>query len=160
MTEVLTKQVCAAGTIQDMVGLKFGPQQFLLYYQTAFKLAAGLLMSAKLSARYEGVDPKKWASMVNTRQQEVLTPLHRDYRRTAAAPNFVEWSVSFERNLVVIKFDLETIKMHYSDAFALYPMIRLAGKNAKAWAGDRSRQWTTRASLTDAEENDKFQYVA
>ncbi len=159
MSEVLTQQKCAAGAAYDMVGLKFGAQEFLLYYQTAFNLAAGVLMSAKLAARYEGVHPSEWSDAAKIVQQAPFEPLHREYRRTGAIPNFEKWSVAFEENLVVIKFDRATIKMHYSNAFELYGWIRTAAKNAKRWAGDTSRQWTTRASLRDAEENDKFVYV-
>ena len=159
MGEVLTKQTCAAGAKYDMVGLKFGTQRFLLYYQIAFELAAGVLMASKMAARYEGVHPSKWSEFVNTIQQSPIAPLHRGYRRSDATPNFKDWSVAFERNLVVFKFDQETIKMHYSEAFEMYGWIRTAAKNAKHWAGDTSRQWTTRANLVDAETNDKFVYV-
>ncbi len=159
MTTVLTKQACAAGAAYDMVGLKFGSLRILIYYQTAFKIAAGVLMAAKLSARFEGVHPSKWTEFVNAVQQDVLEPLHHEYRRTQAVANIKKWDVSCDRNLVVIKFDNEHVRLHYSEAFTLYGMIRLAAKNAKAWSGDTSRQWTTRAILTDAEENDKFQYT-
>ncbi len=159
MSEVLQKHVCEAVYAFDMVGLKFGPQRFLLYYQTAFKMAAGILMSAKLAARYEGVHPSKWTEFVNNAQQAPFEPLSHEYRRTMHTPNFKTWKVGFESNLVTITFDHETIKMHYSDAFTLYGMIRVASKNAKRWAGDTGKQWTTRACLTDAEENDKFVYA-
>ena len=159
MTDVLTKQACTASALYDMVGLKFGPNEFLLYYQTAFKIAAGILMSAKEAARYEGVHPSIWSKQLKMEQQVPLTKKHWEYRRTTATPNFRDWKIGGERNLVVFTFDHEAIKMHYSDAFTLYKMVRVAAKNAKAWAGDSSRQWTTRAVLHGAEENDKFTYV-
>ena len=142
-----------------MVGLKFGPQRFLLYYQTAFKIAAGILMSAKIAAQYEGVRPETWSETLKYQQQRPTVPKHREYRRTTEVPNFKTWKVGGERNLVVLTFDQEIIKIHYSEAFVLYGMVRLAAKNAKAWAGDTSRQWTTRAVLVDAEQNDKFVYT-
>ncbi len=144
-----------------MVGLKFGPQRFLLYYQTAFKIAAGILMSAKIAAQYEGVHPSSWSEELKRilRQQVPTVPKHREYRRTTQVSNFKTWKVGGERNLVVLTFDQEIIKIHYSEAFVLYGMVRLAAKNAKAWAGDTSRQWTTRAVLVDAEQNDKFVYT-
>jgi len=159
MGEVLQQHACEAVHAYDMVGLKFGPQRFLLYYQTAFKVAAGVLMSAKLAAQHEGVHPSKWTEFVNNAQQAPLEPLNREYRRTNHVSNIRKWKVGFENNLVVFTFDNETIKMHYSDAFTFYGMIRVSAKNAKAWAGDIGKQWTTRAVLQDAEENDKVVYA-
>lgn len=143
-----------------MVGLKFGPHRFLLYYQTAFKIAVGVLMSAKLAARYEGVHPSKWAGIAKaSRSIPPSEPLHRRYRRTREVPNFTKWKVAFDENLVILTFDQEVVRMHYSDAFELYGWIRAAAANAKRWAGDTSKQRTVRAVLTDAEENDKLIYV-
>lgn len=159
MSEVLTKHTCAAVHHCDMVGVQFGPQRVVMFYQTAFKLAAGLLQAAKLAGRFEGVHPSKVAELTHIKQQEALEPLHNEYRRSTYTPNFEEWKVSFDRNLVVFTFDEERIHMHYSNAYEMYGWIRLAAKNAKRWAGDRGRQWTTRAHLADAEENDKFIYA-
>lgn len=160
MSDVLTKQTCAAHAKYDMVGLKFGSYQLLLYYQIGFEISAGILMAAKHAARYEGVHPRKWSEAVNnTRLQAIVQPLHRGYRRSGHTPNFKDWSIAFDRNLVMLTFDETTIKLHYGDAFEMYGMIWLACKNAKAWAGDSSKQRTFRACLTDAEDNDKFIYV-
>ncbi len=159
MGEILKQQTCAAGAKYDMVGLKFGPHRVLMYYQTAFAVAAGVLMAAKHAARHEGVHPSKWSEMVNNARLVPTEPFSPTYRRTIERPNFKTWKIAFENNLVVFTFDDTVIKMHYSDAFTFYGSIRYAGKNAKCWAGDDSRQWTTRAVLTDAEANDKILYV-
>lgn len=161
MGDMLTVHTCGAGAAKDMVGLQLGPHRFLMYYHTAFEIAAGILMSSKHAAMYEGVHPSTWSDWISQRAvpQEAYTVLSPLYRRSEARPNFKNWKLAFENNLVVFTFDRETVKMHYEDAFRLYGMVRLAGKNAKRWAGDRSRQWTTRAVLRDAEENDKIVYV-
>lgn len=143
-----------------MVELNFGPHRIHMYYQTCFKVAAGILMAAKNAARYEGVHPSTWSEILDKqRTNEIREPLSRTFRRTQELPNFTSWSVAFDHNLVTFKFDDLIIQMHFGDAFRLYGMVRVAGKNAKRWAGDTSRQWTTRAHLADAEENDKFVYV-
>lgn len=142
-----------------MVGLKFGPFRFLMYYQTAFELAASVLQASKMAARYEGVHPSKWTEMAQAVQQVPHEPLALQYRRTEARPNFKQWKVGYDRNLVVFTFDNTKIRVHYSDAFEMYGWIRLGGRNAKRWAGDRGKQWTTRANLQDAEDNDKFVYA-
>ena len=159
MGNVLTMHKCGAGAAKDMVGLQLGPHRFLMYYQTAFKIAAGVLMSAKHAATYEGVHPSYWSDKLNKQQQVPMTILSAAYRRSPALPNFTDWKVGFENNLVVFTFDNETIRMHYEGALEIYGEIRLAGKNAKRWAGDTSRQWTTRAVLRDAEDNDKLVYA-
>jgi len=159
MSEVLTKQTCAASATYDMVGVQFGPHRVLMYYQTAFRVAAGTLQSAKLAARFEGVNPRKWVEEIKVAQQDPLEPLSREYRRSRYRANFETWKVGFDGSMVVYTFDDTVIKIHYSEAVKFYSMIRLAGKNAKRWAGDRGKQWSTRAHLADAEENDKFLYV-
>jgi len=162
MEGVLTRQVCAASAAHDMVGLKLGAYQFLMYYQTAFKMAAGTLQSSKLASRFEGVRPESWTKHVEHLlvPQLPIEPQHREYRRSKGEPNFETWKVAFERNLVIFTFDNDVIHMHYEDAFALYGHLRLAAKNAKRWAGDRGKQWSTRAHLADAEVNDKFVYTS
>lgn len=162
MEGVLIRQVCAASATDDMVSLKLGAYQFLMYYQTAFKVAAGTLQSSKLASRFEGVRPESWTEHVSHLlvPQLPVVPQHREYRRSKGTPNFEAWKVAFDRNLVVFTFDDAVIHMHYEDAFVLYGHLRLAAKNAKRWAGDRGKQWSTRAHLVDAEENDKFVYVS
>jgi len=159
MNEVLSKQVCTAAYAQDMVRLKFGSHSVLMYYQTAFEIAAGVLSASKQAGQYEGVHPSRWSEYVNMVPQTPMEPLSLFYRRGDHPSNFTSWSVAFERNLVVFTFDQTIIKMHFGNAFEMYGLIRLAGKNAKNWAGDTSRQWTTKATLTDAEQNDKYVYV-
>jgi len=159
MNNVLTQHTCSAGHVQDMVGLKFGPHHIQMYYQTGFELAASIMQASKLAARFEGVHPSKWTEMTRIVPQVPHEPLSRFFRRGEARPNFTNWSVGFERNLVVFKFDDTTVKLHYSNAFEFYGWVRLASRNAKRWAGDSGRQWTTRANLQDAEANDKFVYT-
>ena len=97
--------------------------------------------------------------MVKAVQQDPFVPFSAAYRRSEARPNFKKWKVGFDQNLVVFTFDDTKVRMHFGDAFQIYGQLRLAGKNAKRWAGDRSKQWTKRACLRDAEENDKFVYA-
>ena len=61
-----------------------------------------------------------------------------------------------ERDTVVLEIDRHELKMEYPYAIALSQQLRMHGKQAKKWAGDVSRHWSTDASvLSDAEENDK-----
>lgn len=155
----MQKQHIAAGHDMDMVWLQLGPHHIQMYYQTAFKIAAGVLQAAKFAAGHEGVHPTRVLSMVDARQQDPLEPQSREYRRSEHRPNFKEWNVSFNLNIVSIRFDDTAAGIHFSNAVELYVWLRLAAKNAKRWAGDRGRQWTTTARLVDAEVNDKIVYV-
>lgn len=161
MSDILISEHCGAASVYDMVGLKFKSHRLLMYYQTAFTIAAALCMAAKMAGRYEGVHPKLFREFLKGNDLRKEVPrANREYRRTGAQPNFKHWGVHGERNIVILTFDDLTVKMHYSDAFKLYVWFRHEARMAKAWAGDISRQWTTRANLTDAEQDDKFLYVA
>lgn len=61
-----------------------------------------------------------------------------------------------EHDTVVMQIDGRELKMEYPYAIAISQQLRMHGKQAKKWAGDVSRHWSTDASLlTDAEENYK-----
>lgn len=158
-SDILLRTNCSVKYKQDVVELKFGSTTIRVYYPTAFEIAAGILSASKMAARFEGVPPSKWAEMAAAIQEEAFEPLSRVYRRGRHRCNIKDWSLAFERNLVVLRFDDTTVKMHYSTSFELYGLTRIAAKNAKRWAGDTARQWTTRANLQNAEDNDKFVYT-
>lgn len=162
MGEVLTYRQVDASSALDMVGLKFDHDRLLMYYQTAFRMAAALCMAAKLAGRYEGVHPRMYRDFVHLPGLSGRPRLNREYRRSRHMPNFDIWKVGGKQNLVFMQFDKDEliVWMHYADAFKLYTRFRHAAREAKAWAGDEGRQWTTRAHLADAEHNDKFLYVA
>lgn len=153
--------MCSVCAMQDLVGLKLGPNLFKLYYQDSFRIAAGMLQSAKLAARFDGVSPGNWNSHIERelRQQAPSEPQHRTYRRSAQMSNIATWKVGFERSLVVLTFDETVVHIPYEDAFKVYASLRLEARNAKRWAGDCGRQMSTRANLVSAEENDRFVYV-
>ncbi len=156
----MTFQQAGAASKFDMVGLQLGSDRVLMYYQTAFEMAAALCMHAKMAGRYEGVHPRLFREFIDQASLPGRPKRHFEYRRTQEQPNFKNWTVAHRDNLVRMTFDTLTKTMHYSDAFKVYTQFRHAARVAKAWAGDDGRQWTTRAHLTDAEQNDKFLYVA
>lgn len=160
MSVVLTFQQASAASRHDMVGLKLGSDRVLMYYQIAFTMAASLCMHAKMAGRYEGVHPRLFHEFIEHDALDGRPQRHRTYRRTGERPNFRNWTVGHKGNLVRMTFDDMTKTMHYSDAFRVYTVFRHHARIAKAWAGDDGKQWTTRAHLADAEQNDKFLYVA
>lgn len=143
----------------DLVRLQLGSNDIRLYYQTVFKICSSLQGASKLAMQHEGNKPELWAKLAQYDRADIGVPLHFEYRRSGLVTNLTNWKVAFEGALVVLTLDDLTAKFHYTDAAKLTVWLRRAGKQAKNWAGDKSRQWSTFAHLSDAEENDKVAYV-
>jgi len=142
----------------DLVQLQLGSNKIRLYYQTVFKICSSLQGASKLAMQHEGVNASLWAKLAVYDSTDVGVPLHFEYRRSGNVANLTNWKVAFEGALVVLTLDDLTAKFHYTDAAKLTVWLRRAAKQAKNWSGDRSRQWSTFAHLSDAEENDKIAY--
>ena len=143
----------------DLVQLCIGKDKIRLYYPTAFKICSSMAGAAKFAMRHEGARPALWNELAKYDRAICAVPLHREYRRTNHPTNIKTWEVAFEDSLVVLTFDDQFYKMHYSDAAVVQVWLRRAAKQAKNWAGDSGRIWSTYARLTDAEENDKVVYA-
>ncbi len=143
----------------DIVQLCLGTDKIRLYYQTTFKICSNIAGAAKFAMRHEGVRPAQWNELAKYDRAHCNVRLHKEYRRSNHRTNIENWAVSFEGSLVVLTFDDQFYKMHYSDAAIVQVWLRKAAKQAKNWAGDNGRIWTTYARLTDAEENDKVLYA-
>ncbi len=143
----------------DLVQLQLGSDKIRLYYPTTFKICAGLMGSIKFAMRHEGVRPKLFEELNTYDRTNYTNPIHHEYRRSGHVTNVDKWDVGFEGSLVKLTFDDEYYMMHYSDGTLLYAWLRKAAKEAKRWAGDRSRMFSTFARLTDAEADDKVLYV-
>ena len=152
------KQVNVAQAL-DIVQLQLGSNKIRLYYQTTFKICSSLQGATKFAMRHEGNKPDLWNKLAAYDRSECSVKLHREYRRSGYVTNLTNWEVAFEGSLVILKLDDLTAKFYYPDAARLNVMLRRAAKQAKHWAGDRSRIWNTYARLSDAEENDKVLYI-
>lgn len=62
--------------------------------------------------------------------------------------------VSRDGQVVVMEFGNVRIDMGYEDALKFSQWVRMAGKEAKAAAGDMSRSWAVAARLSDRELNE------
>ncbi len=63
--------------------------------------------------------------------------------------------VSHELDTVWVEIGGRRLTMDYPTAIKLSSMLRTHAKQAKKFAGDASKHWTSEAVLTDAEENYK-----
>ncbi|MEE8598018.1 MAG: hypothetical protein V3S69_00600 [Dehalococcoidales bacterium] len=162
MPAILTEEHYKVSTTNDIVVLKLGSHTIKLFYQTALEIAAGMRMAAKMGMRYEGVRTQQWREILKNAQLKLpkIPRRNKVFRRSNEPSNISAWSVDWDRQLVVVKFDSLTATLHYTDALYLHALLRGFAKVAKAWAGDEGRTRRTVAYLNDAEENDKFVYAA
>ena len=63
--------------------------------------------------------------------------------------------IEHEFDCVKLTLGHHTLTMDYPTAIKLSQMLRTHGKQAKKFAGDAGKHWTTEAVLTDAEQNYK-----
>ncbi|KKN19228.1 hypothetical protein LCGC14_0947970 [marine sediment metagenome] len=143
----------------DLVQVRFESDRIRLYYQTTFKICVGLMGSIKFAMRNEGVRPGLFEQLNTYDRTNFTNPIHHEYRRSGLMTNVDKWDVGFEGSLVKLTFNDAYYMMHYSDGILLYAWLRKAAKEAKRWAGDRGRMFSTFARLTDAEADDKVLYV-
>ena len=88
--------------------------------------------------------------------QKILT--RKDPRIQTVAPTLLkqgEVAVWHEGEIVKLKAGNVTITMDYPMALQVSQLLRSHGKEAKFFAGDKSKHWSAVAFLTDAEENYK-----
>lgn len=143
----------------DIVQLSLKTSKIRMYYPTTFEICSGMQGAIKFAMRHEGLKPKFWHELNKYDRTNLSVPLHKGYRRSGHLSNFEKWKVDFEGSLVMLTFDDEFFQLHFSDAAFVYAWLRRAAKQAKHWAGDRSRIYNTYARLTDAEEDDKALYI-
>lgn len=167
MSEILTLEKVDSEAVMDMVRLTFGGEHPLVPYQTAFEIIAELRMASKMAMREEGNRVSLWRQMSLIGRERADAIPARRFRRSRLEPNVAEWKVQYFRGspLVVLTFwpwpsgKILTVKIHYSDALKFYTGFRVSAREAKAWAGDSSRLWSTSAYLSDGEDDDKILYI-
>ena len=158
MTDILQKDHVSATSDHDLAVLRLGSHTLRMYYPTTFEIVQAIRVAAKLAMRHEGVNPPSWREVLGSLGTQLPdhVPRHKSYRRSGLVSNVNQWSVAWENQLVVLKFDELTCKLHYSDALRLHVLLRAAAHNAKRWAGDTTRAIRSIGYLADAEENDKL----
>lgn len=162
MGDVLKQTSVSSEVLYDLWVFNLESNRLTLPYQVGFELLNGMLLACKMAMRYEGCSASQWREFAKLKETPPrVTPLNRGFRRSRESANVASWSCAFERQLVVLTFvpvsgGSLTVRFHFSDCFEVYRRARAACKEAKAWAGDSSRQWSGCAHLTDAEENYKY----
>lgn len=162
MSAVFTLEHVSTSPRFEFVAMRFRDKTPMVPYQTAFKILNGVCAAAKHAMRYEAVANKHWRTLAYIDADTVTFPTAREPRRSRLASNVSNWRVDIENQLIVLYFETRNnkkalvVKMHYSDALQWYTMARLSAREAKAWAGDGSKNMQATAHLTDAAQNAKF----
>jgi len=144
--------------LYDMVVMTFGNQKPKVPYQTAIEICNGIRMAAKMAMRYEGNKAKEWRKFIELDKDEFVVRAHSKFRRSREVPTVKNWRVDWKGAIVVLCLDELTVQIHYAEALELYMQIRVAARQSKAWAGDRSYTKRVTAYLNDGEENYKYGY--
>lgn len=163
MSVILTLEKVAAEADHDMVRLTFGTEHPLVPYMTGFEIVADTRVASKMALREEGNDVKLWREMSLIGRERPDPVTARRFRRSHLVPNVSDWKVQYFPGspLIVLTFvpwpsgRTLVVKMHYSDSLKFYTKFRFACREAKAWAGDSSRLYSSSAYLSDGEENYK-----
>ncbi len=140
----------------DMVEFRLGPHTLKLFYQTALEIVGGIRLAAKQALLRDGSNNTMWRDLADTNNEPYPILPNATYRRSGQKSTLSAWSVAFEGTLVVLHLDDLTAKFHYSDALQIQTNLRAAARQAKAWAGDKSRTMRASGYLTDAVQNDKL----
>ncbi|KKN64463.1 hypothetical protein LCGC14_0491510 [marine sediment metagenome] len=137
---------------QDMVVIRLGDLRPMIPYQKAFEFAHELRLGCKQAARFDRAPQTFWRE-IDLESLEDCPKAHRGFRRSKLVPNVDSCHVRFKGALVSLIFDERYVQTGYEEGIKLHHSIRRAGRRAKAWAGDTSRQRGLLANLTDAEED-------
>ncbi len=162
MSAVFTLEQVSTSPRFEFVAMRFRDQTPMVPYQTAFKILNGVCMAAKHAMRYEAVANTHWRTLAYIDVDTVTFRAAREPRRSTLQSNVSNWRVDVENQLILLVFETRNnkkalvVKMHYADALQWYTMARLSAREAKAWAGDDSKNMQATAHLTDAAQNARF----
>ncbi len=149
---IITPTKFAANNDEDMVNIQVGDLRPRIAYQSAFKIAHALRMACKSAARYDR-EPGTFVNDVDVEDLEDCPKPSRQFHRSKQVPNVTNWRVSYKDAEVELMFDDRGQIFGYEDGIRLHQMIRRAGRRAKAWAGDTSKNRAMLANMTDAEDD-------
>jgi len=79
----------------------------------------------------------------------------KKHRGTGGVFQKMQWNVTPKGDNVVLTMGNADIEFGYETALQMSQALRIAGKEAKMFAGDFSRHWSVIGVLRDAQENFK-----
>jgi hypothetical protein len=151
---ILSKQNIHVAAEYDQVLLMIGRLTVNMPYATSFRIAQGIRLAAKDAMRYAKEDVAGWN---NYAQDEDIPERTSPYLVSADTQITVQkgftYKVGWDGENVVMLFGNNRIELHFTTALKVNTWLRVAGAEAKAWAGDSGRSMNASGILSDAEDN-------
>ncbi len=138
------------GYAMDLVDWTIGSNKVRLYYPTCLKLAGGIRVAGKEAMVNAGANVSIWRDLAKYELEQKIQKMHWEYRRSGELSNLTAWRVDVEGSLVVVYLDNFVAKFYCTDALMIQAALSVAGRQAKAWAGDDSSSMIITARLTNA----------
>src|SRR5690606_5946630 len=139
----------------DIVALRLGRAEARFSYGTAASIAQGLRVASNAAFRADRVPLDERQALRRALPDELsAAPPHAERRQTSEARRpGPRWEVRVEGSLVALQIGNVVARLEPDAALAVAGWMRLRAREAKRWAGDRSRTIRAAGLLTDAETN-------
>lgn len=148
----MTRMTLTAKANLDMVEITLGSMGARVPYQSAFEIAQGMKVTARMVAIRDRA-PAAFDRGIKGPDLKDVPKTHRGFRRSTLVPNFKHWELRLTSDqLVGIVFDSTMTEICYEDAIHLAGVIRLEARRAKAWAGDGGRSMRMVGGIQDGEK--------
>lgn len=142
----------------DRVYIVAGATEIMLPYAAALSVAQHARLAARSAMRMVHEDVSKWRDYAEVRETGLVLP-NATPRRTLGGR--FEWSIDLKDwdERVYFRFGNLELVLHFEKALQLAADLRASAREAKAWAGDRSKGMRAAGRLTDAEKNYKHGWI-
>lgn len=137
-------------TDMDRVVFRINRRDFFIPYAQVFRMAQCLQIICKRSKQLIH-EREHWAKLANTGGIEI--PDYNTVTPYSQVKGKFNWEFRIESELIHFQLGDYHTSFHFAAGLQLSFMIRIAGRKAKAWAGDLGKTKIAVGMLTDAEEN-------
>ncbi len=149
MSEVFARTGVSVDADDDIVVLRVGKMKARMSYTLAFQIAQRMRLHGGVAARVAGATPVERFHLKRKADELNLKPVGNGEARQNDKP----WDVWTEGQLVCVRLKEVIARWEAPAALTIAGWIRVAGRQAKHWAGDTSRTRRFAGILTDANEN-------
>lgn len=136
----------------DIVVLRVGKMKARMSYTLAFQIAQRMRLHGGVAARIAGATPKERFALKRKADEADLRPIDNIEVQDNGKP----WDVWHEGELVCVRLKAVVARWEAPAALTIAGWIRVAGRQAKRWAGDTSKTHRYAGILTDAADNDRL----
>ena len=154
MHGLLTKQNVRVETNFDRVILTVQKLVFPMPYAASFKIAAGLKLASQQAMRMSKEPLANWRNFTIPDDELIVNALN-------IASNYFMvrqfiWRIDVDGEMAYLHMADNRIGFHFETGFKIAQWLRVAGTQAKKWAGDSGTFMHMTGHLTDAENNYKL----